>query len=310
MLTTYVFLAGSRHLVTERLPSARREHPTTLRVLELSEQAIASISNDSEHLRRLDLSQLRMNVLPEECLEQLIHLERLDISYNDLSEDGFPESLKNMENLLELAAEGNQISEIPSVVKRIRTLQRLKLARNKVKSVTGIEKLRKLTIVILDNNEIETLQRDFYNSLKRLELFHCANNRIKELSSDIRNLRHLKDIDVSNNQLSTLPVELFLLPRIDIIIASNNNIIRLPSVVVKNKSRKKLSQIDLSGNSLVKFPDHLLTLTDRLDLSANRIRSIPAKILKILDCDTIDELMLHDNPLISPPSDVCDCGIK
>ena len=310
MLTTYVFLTGSRHLVTERLPSARREHPTTLRVLELSEQAIASISNDSEHLRRLDLSQLRMNVLPEECLEQLIHLERLDISYNDLSEDGFPESLKNMENLLELAAEGNQISEIPSVVKRIRTLQRLKLARNKVKSITGIEKLRKLTIVILDNNEIETLQRDFYNSLKRLELFHCANNRIKELSSDIRNLRHLKDIDVSNNQLGTLPVELFLLPRIDIIIASNNNIIRLPSVVVKNKSRKKLSHIDLSGNSLVKFPDHLLTLTDRLDLSTNRIRSIPAKILKILDCDTIDELMLHDNPLISPPSDVCDCGIK
>ena len=63
------------------------------------------------------------------------------------------------------------------------------------------------------------------------------------------------------------------------------NIIRLPSVVVKNRTKKKLSCIDLSGNSLVKFPEHLLILTERLDLGGNKIRSIPAKILKILDCD-------------------------
>ena len=251
-----------------------------------------------------------MDVLPEECLERLINLERLDVSHNVLNEDGFPLSLENMEKLLELTAEGNQISELPKVVQKLKTLQRLKLAQNKLKSINGVEKLKKLTLLILDNNEIEKLNREFYNSMKRLELFHCANNRIKELLSDIRYLRHLKDIDVSNNQLSTLPVELFLLPRVDIINASNNNIIRLPSVVVKNKSRKKLSYIDLSGNMLVKFPDHLLTLTEHLDLGGNKIRSIPAKILKILDCNTIDELVLDDNPLVSPPSEVCECGIK
>ena len=302
--------SGSRHLVTERLPSARRERPTTLRVLELSEQTISCISDDSDNLRRLDLTRLRMDALPEECLERLINLERLDVSYNLLNEDSFPQSLENMGKLLELAAEGNQITEIPKVVKKLKTLQRLKLAQNKLKSLNGVEKLRSLTLLILDNNVIEDLNKDFYSSLKRIELLHCANNRIKELLSDIRHLRHLKDIDVSNNQLSTLPVELFLLPRIDMINASNNNIIRLPSVVVKNKSRKKLSSIDLSGNALVKFPDHLLTLTERLDLGRNKIKSIPAKILKILDCDAIDEVVLDNNPLVSPPSEVCECGIK
>ena len=216
-------VTGSRHLIPERLPSARREHRQLCELLELSKQTISSISDESEHLRRLDLSKLRMDVLPEECLERLIHLEKLDVSDNYLNVEGFAQSLQNMGKLVELVAEGNQITEIPKVVRNLKTLLRLKLARNKLKSIGGMDNLKKLTLLVLDNNDIEILNKDFLQLSETVGTLPLrANNRIKVLLSDIRYMRHLRNIDVSNNQLSTLPAELFLLPRIDMLNASNN----------------------------------------------------------------------------------------
>ncbi len=237
-------------MIPERLPSARRERTTTMRVIDLSEEALTQIANLSDNLRRLDLSNLRMDMLPEECLENLVNLERLDISNNELTEEGFPETMISLEKLVELTAENNELTEIPKVVRRMKGLLRLKLSHNALKSVEGIEKLKKLVFLIIDNNEIDAINKDFYSAMKRLEMFHCANNRIKDMPSDVRHMRHLRDLDVSNNQLSTLPSELFLLPRIDVINASSNNIIRLPSIVIKDRNKRRLAYIDLSGKGV------------------------------------------------------------
>lgn len=259
---------------------------------------------------RLDLSTLCLAKLNEEFIGSLLALERLDVSNNKLDEDSFPNVFKKLEKLVELNVQKNNLTVLPPVVKRLKELRRLKLGNNKLSSTEGIEKLKKLQILLLDSNYIESLPRDLYMNLKRLEIFHAANNRIKEIHVEIRFLRFLTDVNVSGNKLTSLPSELLLLPRLEVLNASGNHISRIPSINVKGKMSHKLAHIDLSDNVLIKFPEHLLSMTDKLDICKNKIKSIPGSMLKKLDLSCGQELLIYDNPLINPPPDICDCGIR
>ncbi len=251
-----------------------------------------------------------MDALPEECLEKLIHLERLDVSHNDLSEHSFPQSLQNMSHLVELSANENHISRIPKVVNKLRTLRRLKLTSNGLKSAEGLDQLKRLNLLILDHNLIRNINGNFYTALRRLEYLHCSDNRLSELPCSVRHVRHLKHIDVSNNQLSILPVELFLLPMIDYIDASGNSIAKLPSIPVRRARVRRITSVDLSDNAVVRFPEDILIVTEHLDLRRNNIRIIPDRILRILESDTPHDFVLDGNPLVSPPIEVCESGVR
>ena len=68
--------------------------------------------------------------------------------------------------------------------------------------------------------------------------------------------------------------------------------------------------MDLSDNNLVKFPGHLMQLSNRLDLSSNKIRTLSWTALKKVDWDRDQQLLLDCNPLCYPPQDVCQSGLK
>lgn len=281
-----------------------------MRVIELNENTLFNIMILGKTLKRLDFSNLGLLELDDEVISKLPNLEKLDLSHNDLTEDGLPRSLSHLENLLDLAIDHNKISNIPRVIQRMKGLSRLKLSWNHLKCVDGLERLKRLTQLVLDNNEIVAVTRGMYRNLKSLEYFHCSKNKINEVPADIRSWQHLRDLNLSNNELISLPPEVFLLVRIDVLNASSNKICRLPSLIVKGKVKRMLSLVDLSDNKIVKFPDFLLMMTSKLDLSKNRIRNLPGGVIKKLDYATKQELCVDKNPISNPPRDVCESGIR
>jgi hypothetical protein len=70
--------------------------------------------------------------------------------------------------------------------------------------------------------------------------------------------------------------------------------------------------IDLSSNFITKFYEYLLSLASFIDLSSNKIQSLPSSAIKALNSDQlrIKTLKLDDNPLEYPPIDVCVNGLK
>lgn len=229
----------------------------------MGEETLSNMLIASHSLRRLDMSHLQLSEVPTEITDQLHLLEKLDLSDNKLNDDSFPSNMRNLTKLFELCAHNNYLTHVPKTLTRLRNLTRLKLGSNKLTTLEGVEKLKKLTMLVLDSNEIESLTRDLYMHMKKLEILHLSKNRLKEITGDVRFLRQLKDLDISDNNLTVLPAEVFLLPKMDAMNASNNNLARLPTIVLKGKQKTKMSSLDLSGNVITKFPEHLLLLTDR-----------------------------------------------
>ena len=301
---------GARHVIPERLPSARRDRTRTMRLLDTENETLENLKALAETIKRLDVSGLYLTNISDEILSPLTVLERLDCSNNELNEESFPSCMKNLDNMLELSCHYNNLTKLPTVLKRIKCLSRLKITHNDIQTLTGLERLKKLVLLALDYNKIESVSREVFQNLRKLELVGFANNRIKDIPSDIKHLRHLKEIDISNNRLATLPPEIFMLPRLEVLDASNNQISRLPTIHVKGRNKRRLSAIDLSDNVLARFPEHLLLMTDRLDLCQNKIKFISGNLIKKLDWRTDQELYVDNNPLTSPPRDICECGLR
>ena len=306
----HVNFLGSRHTLPERLPSGRRERIRTMQVIDLNEEVIWQLQKIAPQLKQLCLSGHRLVEVCDDWLIDMHVLERLDLSNNELSNSSFPETMKQLTKLIDLSIQRNELTHLPTIIAKLRSITRLNIGYNEIETVAGIDKLKRSVILVMEHNKLKTFTKEFYENMKRLELLHCGYNQIKELNSSIRNMRNLKEIDISNNNLSLLPPELFLLPRIVSINASNNSISRLPCITVKGKIKNRLKLIDLSCNEISRFPEHLLLMTDKLDLSINKIKYIPASFLRKLNSEADQELFISDNPMHIPPKEVCEGGIK
>ena len=300
---------GARHMIPERLPSARRERTVGCRVIDLTQSTIVNIQALAGTLRRLDLSNLNLEMIDQDIVDGLVFLERIVLNHNRITENSFPDNFGQFDNLVELSVHDNQLKQLPKVIRKLRSLHRLKLSENQLTKLDGIEKLKKLQLLVLDDNKLDCLSKEFFANVKKLEYLHCANNSITGLPSDIRNLRHLTDLNISNNNLSYLPPEVFVLPRIEIINACCNQINRVPTLNIKGHLKRKLTSIDLSDNLLARFPAHLMFMTNKLDLSQNKIKTIPLSLIDKLDQVPDLKLLLGDNPMTLPPQDICDCGL-
>ena len=306
----HVSFSGSRHSIPERIPSARREITVGLRIIDLNDEAVENVKRLGPTLRRLDMSSRSVARLNEDFVTSLEELEVLDLSYNEMTDDSFPPSFQKLKNLREVNLHYNKLTAIPKQIKRLKDLSRLKVGNNKIASTDGIERLKRLQILMLENNEVEFLPRELFSNLRKLEYFNCACNLLRDIHPDVRFLRQLKDVDLSGNRLTSLPPELFLLPRLEVLNASSNRITRVPTINVKARVHNKLVCIDISENVIARFPEHLLSMTEKLDLCKNRIRSIPVSVLKKLDASSGQQLLLGDNPLLHPPADVCASGVR
>lgn len=119
----------------------------------------------------------------------------------------------------------------------------------------GIARLRNLEMLILSNNQIETLPDELFElvSLKRLYL---DGNRIATLSSGIAKLKNLVTLDLAKNRLTVLPPRLGEMQSLENLILHDNLLRELPFEIGLLGNLKWLS---LRGNDFANIPLEILT---------------------------------------------------
>ncbi|GFS14041.1 malignant fibrous histiocytoma-amplified sequence 1-like [Elysia marginata] len=293
-----------------RVPMPRkREKAVSVRIIDVSLETITSLQKVSESIKRLIAANLRLKAIPDELLASLLYLTKLDLSNNSLTDGSFPESMKKLEHLMEIRLGQNGLTKVPACLKKLKNLARLDMSENQLETISGLDKLRKLQSLVLDSNKLTSVFKDI-STLKRLEVLRCSRNSLKEIPRNIRQLKALVDLDVSDNRISILPTDIFMLPKLDVFNASQNQIAKVPSFNVRPQNKHWVNHIDLSDNRLAQFPGHLLQMTSKLDLSGNKIKTLPYHSIKKLDVRTSQQLVLDDNPLAYPPAHVCSSGLK
>ena len=302
-LMSHIGHQGARHLHPERLPTKHPDKTVSVRLLDMRQETIENVQNIAETIKRLMIPGLKLKTIPEGILERLVILEKLDLSNNDLSDGSLPDSMKKLENLVELNLNKNKFTKVPAGIRKLKSLSRLDLSENSLESLSGLEKLRRIQILVLDHNKLSSVFKDI-SHMKRLEILRCSHNSVKDIGVEVRHLKHLKDLDISSNKFVVLPTDVFLLPKLEFLNASQNKIAKVPSFNIKVHNRHWVQEIDLSENDIAVFPGHLLRMTEKIDLSTNQIRVLNMNAMKELERNPHQQLVVDDNPLTFPPAHI------
>uniref|UniRef100_A0A1A8G669 Leucine-rich repeats and calponin homology (CH) domain containing 3 n=1 Tax=Nothobranchius korthausae TaxID=1143690 RepID=A0A1A8G669_9TELE len=158
-----------------------------------------------------------------------------------------------------------------------------------------------------------------------LEYLNLYQNCLRSLPDSLVNLQTLTYLNLSRNQLSVLPPVICSLP-LKVLIASNNKLVSLPEELGQ---LRLLTELDVSCNEIQRVPSqvgHLEALRDlnirrnhliqlppelaglplvRLDFSCNKVTSIPLCYRRLTQLQSI---VLDNNPLQSPPAQICIKG--
>lgn len=255
------------------------------------------------------LNGLQMNQLNEGIVDRMLLLEKLDLSENQLGDTSLPDAFKRLENLVELNLSSNKFTKIPTPVKKLKNLLRFSISYNNVESLKGLEKQKKMQVLLLDHNKFNNVFKEVTH-MRKLEILDCSSNNIREVGLDVRYLKNIRELDISDNKISVLPKDLFQLETLESLRASHNQISKVPVFNMNPQHCHCISEVDLSHNVINKFPGHLLTISNKLDLSSNRMKTVDWNKMKKIGPKSEKELNVCDNPITSPPLDVCECGLR
>lgn len=154
-----------------------------------------------------------------------------------------------------------------------------------------------LVAVNLSNNKIKKIPATFAENLLLREIDLSANLIKKIPPGLLSKLKDLKILKITDNQIKTIPRTLAKAESLDQINLSANLIKKLPPTI---GNAIQVSKINLSKNSIAVLPKTIYNLRRELDVSENRIESLPlikeTKKIKlnilslILDKNNISEL--------------------
>ncbi|XP_066490466.1 amphoterin-induced protein 2 [Tiliqua scincoides] len=162
----------------------------------------------------------------------------------------------------------------------------------------------------LSHNRIGVLDHDWMPIvLEKLNTLIVSHNSIISIStgsfSVISNVRYL---DLSSNNLKSLGSPVFQELRVlEVLLLYNNHIAQIDSAAFGGIY--KLQKLYLSYNALSQFPielyigKHKLSELVLLDISYNRIRSIPIQFISLVPAKHLSGIYLHGNPFY------CDCTL-
>ncbi|KAI3321052.1 L domain-like protein [Xylariaceae sp. AK1471] len=230
-------------------------------------------------LRRLQLLtslNLTSNKLTNNCLEvisQCTNLRDLKLGNNLLY--GPIEDFFILENLEILDVHGNNISALP----------------------VGIDRMKRLRILNLDENAFESLPFQSLSTLPLSELL-VRKNKLKGtlIESGVESFPQLQILDCSNNQLShlvspdlTRPLSL---PSLHQLTVSMNRLKSLPDM----SSWSSILTINADDNSITNFPEGFISRDTlrHVGFSGNDIHIIPPEIARM---DSLAMLRITGNPL-------------
>ncbi|KAM9372983.1 LOW QUALITY PROTEIN: malignant fibrous histiocytoma-amplified sequence 1 homolog, partial [Phaethornis superciliosus] len=173
---------------------------------------------------------------------------------------------------------------LPPAVLSSPALESLDLDRNKLRSITGISRLRNLKKLILSKNEVV----DFPN--------------------EIQSLGCLENLQLNQNQIRVIPERVFShLPRLKHLCLNNTPLGALPRDLAACQG--SLQYLNISNNLFQTFPQPVLQLThlQELHVQNNALCQLPKELFQ---GQSLKIFKANGNPLWEPPREVCAGGIQ
>jgi len=197
------------------------------------------------------------------------------------------EALKTLLSSIRLASTGN---ELPSSIKST--------------SVNVVEKLQRPTLQLIITQAIDypTL-KGFPSTLEKL-IINSSHLRTP-VDRRIFTLKNLHTLDLSDNNITELPSNIQM-NNLHTLIIRSNQLKNFPNDI----KCSALKYLDLSQNQLEKFDLNILNLNtlERLNLSFNKIKFIPRRILRLLP--QLQVFNITSNQIRSIPSCLASSGTR
>ncbi|XP_041048261.1 amphoterin-induced protein 3 [Carcharodon carcharias] len=164
------------------------------------------------------------------------------------------------------------------------------------------------TSLDLSHNSLHQLQDNWLAQLPRLHTLRVGHNRIRHISAEaFHNASQLMHLDLSSNKLHSVEEHFFQeLTNLQELLLYNNQIARVDSGALLRLSN--VQKVYLSWNLLTDFPFSILQEGSLpqlkiMDISSNRLSSIPIDKVIALPQTIKNGLFLHNNPFM------CDCTL-
>ncbi|KAK1167737.1 hypothetical protein AOXY_G10493 [Acipenser oxyrinchus oxyrinchus] len=231
------------------------------------------------NMNSLGCSNLPLNRGLERALGEAANSGLLNLSARKLKE--FPRTALNhdLTDTVQADLSKNRLTEVPVEVCHFVSLEILNLYHNCVKVIPdAIVSLHMLTYLNLSRNQLSTLPACLCGL--PLKVLIASNNKLGALPEEIGHLKQLMELDISCNEVTALPQQIGQL--------------------------KALRELNVRRNYLSVLPEDLVSLPlVKLDFSCNKVAVIPVCYRKMSHLQT---LQLDNNPLQSPPAQICIKG--
>lgn len=302
-------------LLSENQLNAVPDLPHTVEMLSFSRMKIEYVNHtmfkDLNRVISLDLSDNEIRIIEDMSFANMTALQRLNLSGNavtSLSKNMLPIGVRNASSSLQIVdLSRGTLREIESssfsshrqletlllndnalvtvgsnTLEVLINLQTLDLSRNDILDITdgAFSTNAKLQVLHLEHNRIHTILPGAFRGLVGLrELYLQFNELTKALSSPLPELRIL---DMSSNRLRSLPE--FDGNNLTLLNVSMNPLTKLEGKYFLTRNR--LQSVNLSFCNLDEIPYsnmfNRVNLLQTLDLTGNRIKSLPNVTLPIL----------------------------
>ena len=227
--------------------------------------------NGMSSLSFLDLSNNNISQISNNAFIDCVSLYQLQLAHNPVIQ--LP-TFHNLSNLAELSVSHCLIEALPDdLCETCRELGVLSAEYNDIKSVPNLSKCNKLREVLLQKNDLTTIDASTFQGLLQLRTIDLSYNKISSLTIDtFQGLTNLKYLYLDHNAIRDLPIGIFedlvSLIRIDL---NHNEIQSLPNNLFQRTSF--ISDIRLNNNQIAMISDvafgNNLTYLLRLNLSSN-----------------------------------------
>ncbi|XP_053090045.1 leucine-rich repeat and calponin homology domain-containing protein 1 isoform X3 [Pangasianodon hypophthalmus] len=215
----------------------------------------------------------------ERALEEAAGSGSLNLSARKLKEFPTAAAHYDLSDTVHADLSKNRLTEVPPEVARLVSLETLNLYHNCIKSIPdSIISLQSLTSLNISRNQLSVLPVCVCGL--PLRVLNASNNKLNALPESIGQLTNLMELDVSCNEVTALP----------------RHIGRL----------KALRELNVRRNLLCVLPEDLADLPlVKFDFSCNKVSTIPICYRKMTQ---LQSLHLENNPLQSPPAQICIKG--
>lgn len=252
--------------------------------LDLHGNRLTSVNDAISNLVNLESLNLSSNDLSEVCpaLCNISSLRQLDISFNKITY--LPDEIGQLVNLEEFAITNNHLSQkFPETIVQLENLRDLDLRYNKLQSIDILSRLPQLEVLYCSKNSVSSFTAEF----TKLKLFYFDRNPITKIEL-LPIHTTLTVLNLSKAKIAALQ-ETFLekIPFVEKLVLDKNHMSSLPAHI---GTLKRLIYLSVVANNLDTLPPEIGLLHElrHLDLHNNNIRSLPEEIWQLSYLETLN----------------------